>query len=256
MRNTQKQLKDTIIDNINVIDKQEINNTKIATAAQDSINDRPEINKEENTNDDLNNIILPEDIKSDSPDYMLYSPFPVGYSTIQEQSYIFENLIVGYTPDLSILDIGCGRADLINFIEYYHGTRPSLYTGIDHNPNILNIAKQKYGTDFKLTFGPFEKLDLVIHDWVVASGIFTARRCESESEDLLKLIDDIDILYKATNQVLAFNLLNPINTTHFEGFFYVHPGLILDMLIEKYQDVVIKHNYSDDVYTVLIYKYI
>jgi hypothetical protein len=35
----------------------------------------------------------------------------------------------------------------------------------------------------------------------------------------------------------------------------VHPGLIMDMLLEKYQFVNIRHNYSKDIYTVTIYKH-
>ncbi len=53
---------------------------------------------------------------------------------------------------------------------------------------------------------------------------------------LQKLFEDIDILYNTATQVVSFNLLSPINTTHHDGFFYVHPGLMLDMLIEKYQN--------------------
>ena len=70
-----------------------------------------------------------------------------------------------------------------------------------------------------------------------------------------KVFEDIDIMYNTATNVVSFNLLSPINTTHHEGFFYVHPGLMLDMLIEKYQNVVLRHNYSPDVYTVLIYKF-
>ena len=107
----------------------------------------------------------------------------------------------------------------------------------------------------KVAVGSFETATLQPHEWVVASGIFTERRCETENADLIKLVDNIDILYNAATQVVSFNLLNPINTTHHQGFFYVHPGLILDMLIEKYRYVNLRNNYSPDVYTITIYKY-
>jgi len=63
------------------------------------------------------------------------------------------------------------------------------------------------------------------------------------------------MLYNIANHVVAFNLLSPINTKQHEGFLYIHPGLIMDMLVEKYQFVTLRHNYSKDVYTVLIYKF-
>ena len=188
------------------------------------------------------------------PNYIKYIPYPIGYKSIEEQIYVYTNLLINYSADQSILDIGCGRADLYKYICDNYNIVPT-YTGIDHNPIMLDTGFGIYGEEPKLIAGAFETTKLEMHDWVVASGIFTPRRSETEGDDLIKLMDDIDILYKLANNVVSFNLLTPINTTHHDGFFYVHPGLILDMLIEKYQDVSVYHNYSDDIYTVLIYKY-
>ena len=186
------------------------------------------------------------------PDYMMYSPKPVGYYDVNEQQFIFQNLLVGFNPNASILDIGCGRADLCNFITDFYG-EPAPYTGIDHNPLMADLAKQKYGYD--IITGAFETTKLNNHDWVVANGVFTQRRCETEDEDLQKLFKDIDYLYEIANSVVAFNLLSPIKNKHHEGFFYVHPGLMMDLLIEKYRYVTVRHNYSNDVYTIIIYKF-
>jgi SAM-dependent methyltransferase len=192
-----------------------------------------------------------DSLTATDPDYMLHSPMPVGYYTTSEQHYMFQNLLVGFNPSLSILDIGCGRADLCNFIQNFFG-ETALYTGIDHNPLMADIAKQKYGYD--IITGAFETSKLNKHDWVVACGLFTQRRCNTEDEDLRKLFNDIDIMYNAASSAVAFNLLSPINNKLHEGFFYTHPGLIMDMLIEKYRHIAIRHNYSNDVYTVTIYK--
>ncbi len=184
-------------------------------------------------------------------DYMMYSPTPIGYNTISEQRYLMQNLLVGFYGN-SILDIGCGRADLHDFICNFHEGLNFTYYGIDHNPVMIDLAKQKYNIECQL--GAFETAKLSKADWVVANGVFTPRRCETEDKDLNKLFEDIDILYQSANIALSFNLLNPINNTHHEGFFYVHPGLVLDMLIEKYKTVVLRNNYSEDVYTITIYK--
>lgn len=184
-------------------------------------------------------------------DYMLYSPKAVGYHTTSEQRYMFQNLLVGFDPSGNILDIGCGRADLCDFMNSFYGT-PVGYYGIDHNPIMSDLAKQRYGYD--IMTGAFETTKLPSAEWVVASGLFTQRRCNSEDEDLRKLLKDIEILYDVSTKAVSFNLLSPINNTLHDGFFYVHPGLIMDMLIEKYRYVTVRHNYSNDVYTVTIYK--
>ena len=70
-----------------------------------------------------------------------------------------------------------------------------------------------------------------------------------------QLLDEVDTMYNSANIAVAFNLLSPINNDLHEGHFYVHPGLILDMMIERYKYVSIKHNYSNSIYTITIYKY-
>jgi SAM-dependent methyltransferase len=185
--------------------------------------------------------------------YMLHSPKCVGYNTTAEQQYMFQNLLIGFNPNnYSILDIGCGRADLYGYLLESYDNIIS-YQGLDFNPNMSTLAKQKYNID--ITLGQFGIAELKSADWVVASGFFTPRRCESEDEDLKKLFKDIDIMYSLANNCVSFNLLSPIGNKINESFFYVHPGLIMDMLIEKYKYVTVRANYSNDVYTVTIYKF-
>jgi len=187
-------------------------------------------------------------------DYMMYSPIPVGYNTTSEQRFLIQNLLVGFTGG-SLLDIVCGRCDLYGIARDLAALNNDvvLYSAIDHNPIMTQLGEEKGGlTDVNV--GAFETAKLDKHEWVVASGVFTQRRCETEDDDLRKLFDDIDTLYNLSSQVVSFNLMNPINTYHHDGFFYAHPGLVMDMLIERYQFVNIRCNYSKDVYTVLIFK--
>jgi SAM-dependent methyltransferase len=187
------------------------------------------------------------------PDYMLYSPEVVGYNTTSEQQFLFQNLIMGLDPtSYSVLDIGCGRGDLYGFLKELWPDHLFAYTGIDHNPVMCDLGREKYGLE--LLNSSFDTANVLNHDWVVASGFFTQRRCETEDDDLQKMFKDIDKMYTLANRVVSFNLLSPINNTIHDGFFYVHPGLVMDMLIEKYQYVSVRHNYTKDVYTVSIYK--
>jgi len=189
------------------------------------------------------------------PEYMMHSPIPVGYNTIAEQRFLMQNLLIGFNGG-SLLDIGSGRCDLYDVARELAALNNDVvfYSAIDHNPIMIALGEQKWDLT-NIMIGAFETTKLESSDWVVASGIFTQRRCETEDADLRKVFDDIEILYKLANNVVSFNLLSPINTYHHEGFLYIHPGLMLDMLVEKYQNVILRHNYSKDVYTVLIYKY-
>ena len=163
-----------------------------------------------------------DELEPTNPDYMMYSPHPVGYNTTAEQQFLMQNLLVGYSGG-SLLDVGCGRCDLYGVARELASLNNDMiaYNAIDHNPIMTQLGEQKWGLD-KVAVGSFETATLQPHEWVVASGIFTERRCETENADLIKLVDNIDVLYNAATQVVSFNLLNPINTTHHQGFFYVH----------------------------------
>ena len=205
--------------------------------------------------DNLTNANWQDSLDPTDPQYMMHSPLPVGYNTTAEQRFLMQNLLIGFTGG-SLLDIGCGRCDLFDVANEMSALNNDivLYNAIDHNPIMTALGEEKWGLT-NIHVGAFETTKLESSDWVVASGIFTQRRCETEDADLRKVFNDIDILYNLANNVVSFNLLSPINTHHHEGFLYIHPGLMLDMLVEKYQNVILRHNYSKDVYTVLIYKY-
>jgi ubiquinone/menaquinone biosynthesis C-methylase UbiE len=186
-------------------------------------------------------------------DYMLYSPKAVGYNTTAEQKFLFQNLVLGLDSSVyTVLDIGCGRCDLYGYLSEI-SNEVFGYNGVDMNPIMCDLATKKYNLDTPIC-STFENLKIHNHDWVVAAGYFTQRKCATEDEDLIKLFTDVEKMYSLSDRIVSFNLLSPINNKIQEGFFYVHPGLVLDMLLEKYKYVNLRHNYSKDVYTVTIYK--
>lgn len=201
-----------------------------------------------------NEIIVADSLTTKDPDYILNSPNAVGYESTQQQLSLFMNLITGYSPDTTILDIGAGRGDLYKFITELYEVPNINYYGIEQNPLLCNAANDKYNLELSNSIFSIDS-SLPIKDWVVASGLYFSRQCSSEDKDLEKLINEVDLMYNAANMAVSFNLLSPIGNETHDGHFYVHPGLILDILIEKYQLVSVKHNYSNSVYTVTIYKF-
>ena len=57
----------------------------------------------------------PEPVEVDS-DYLLNASEIVGWSSTQEQELLFSALLLFYSPEMSILDAGCGRADLYGYL--------------------------------------------------------------------------------------------------------------------------------------------
>ena len=91
---------------------------------------------------------LPETIEL-FPDYLLNDPEIVGYPDLDTQEEIYD-WVENYLPysSYSIKDLGCGRGDFYAYLnrDRYDGERNKLidYVGMDSNPNMVNIAKQKY----------------------------------------------------------------------------------------------------------------
>ena len=188
------------------------------------------------------------------PEYMKNSPMAVGFESTQEQMNLFLNLLFGFNPDTdNITDVGAGRGDLYGFIRDFYGSEPSYY-GFERSPLLVDAAAEKWG--LSLDNRDIDNMEhLPKKNWVVASGFFFERRHEREDDDLNYLLKVVDKMYESATTAVSFNLLSPINNEIHDGHFYVHPGLILDMFIEKYQLVNIRHNYSNTIYTVTIYKY-
>ena len=193
-------------------------------------------------------------LKVTDSEYMKNSPKAVGYDTTQEQLFLMLNVLIGYSPENSILDLGAGRGDLYEFIREFYNVAPVSYFGIEQNPLLCDAAKSKH--NLTLSNAIFDcNTKLPNYDWVVACGLFFERKMNSEDRDLENLLQLVDVMYASANVAVSFNLLSPINNEIHDGCFYVHPGLIMDILIEKYQLVAVKHNYSNSIYTVTIYKF-
>lgn len=188
----------------------------------------------------------------DDIDYLMNSPIPVGYSSVIEQQFIFQNLISGFNPMTDTLcDIGAGRGDLYKFIKDLYGIEFG-YIGIDQNPVMADLAKKKY--DLDLINDSHETMDLPEASWLVTSGLFTTKRNENFEDDLEYVYTNIDRMYNAATKAISFNLLCPLADIVSDGFLYIKPSEIIDTLITKYRYVNVKHDYTDDIYTITIYK--
>jgi len=97
------------------------------------------------------------------------SPQVVGWSSKEEQETLFEAALwLASAPGLSILDVGCGRADMYPLA----AQKGLVYKGIDYNPNIINVAQQKYPGVSVETLDVLNIDAGVDYDWVVGSGLF------------------------------------------------------------------------------------
>lgn len=190
-----------------------------------------------------------------SEEYLTSAPEIVGWVSTQEQEMLFSALLLFYSPTQTLLDVGCGRADLYGYLQNLY-KQEIPYSGIDRNPNMIQVANMKYpGADVAFA----DILDLTpgtdSKDWVMASGLFNL----NDHPDMISYAKQcIDKMYELANAGVAFNLLTglpPDMSAEDEAQLIVHdPGFWLSYLIEKYTKVICRTDYMSGDVTFIIFK--
>ncbi|MGR5237071.1 class I SAM-dependent methyltransferase [Vibrio alfacsensis] len=104
---------------------------------------------------------------------------------------------------ISILDVGCGYGDLLEYLEI-NGIRPKSYIGIDqHKPFISKARQRSFHSEATFICGDFSKLVLPRCDYVFASGSLNY-----QSSNPNHTIEMIERMYQIANRACVFNLLD------------------------------------------------
>ncbi|PXY46804.1 class I SAM-dependent methyltransferase [Flavobacterium hydrophilum] len=167
----------------------------------------------------------------------------------EDQLKRFEILAqIGDLNDCSVLDIGCGNGDLCYYLSQ-HFTNVS-YHGIDMIPAFLDnaIEKTKDFPDTTFYLGDFMQGQLTVVDYVFVSGSLNYKN--SDPDFIFKVIAH---LYAHCNIALGFNLLS--KTVNPDGILMAYsPKTITDFCITLSNTVVVKENYVEGDFTVMVYK--
>lgn len=104
-----------------------------------------------------------------------YSPETLGWGANGRQEVRFSVLAELALQDhsSSVLDVGCGFADLYDFLTL-HGWR-GRYTGVDIVPGLLDIARERHpGIDVREADITDTRLVIDEYDFAISSGVFNA----------------------------------------------------------------------------------
>jgi SAM-dependent methyltransferase len=131
-------------------------------------------------------------------------PAALGWTQPAGQQARFAALAgIGNLAHCSVLDAGCGHADLYPFLRArYPGVQ---YCGIEQVPELLAVAEARHGhaADVVLGRGDFRRAPLPPADYVLASGALSYRH-----HDPHFVYHAIEKLFAACRLGLGFNLLS------------------------------------------------
>jgi len=168
----------------------------------------------------------------------------VGYTNINEQILTYGTALTFFNPNLSILDIGCGRGDLFAFIKEQHEDvfLDSNYYGIDRNEIVINAGKQKYNIDniHLQDFNSF-KSDKK-YNWICALNYFN-----DPVEDSYKVLyKTIDRMFNLSSDAIVFNVITnqaDIQQDQITSYSIYDAGQILNHLTNVYKKVIVRADY-------------
>lgn len=145
----------------------------------------------------------------------------------------------------SLLDVGCGFADLYGFL-LEAGYRNIAYTGLDIMPEFTAQAAARYPEAVFIT-GDFLELGSGggDYDFVLSSGALNLVN-EQYPDHYEFVFAMVERMYQSASRGLAFNLLSARGKHHFtrdERFFYCQPERVLAYCQRKAPAAELDHGY-------------
>ena len=162
----------------------------------------------------------------------------------------FEMLVSQWNFDnASVLDFGCGFGDLCAYMKE-RGFKNFRFTGIDINPELIAIAKERYPeADFQC-LNLLTEPDIAEVDYILASGTFNFKiaDCFAFVKDAFTRFD------KIAKKGFAANFLSNKVDYELGDVYHADPAQILDLAYLFSKNVVLRNDYMPFEFSVFVNK--
>jgi len=182
-----------------------------------------------------------------------YDPRTLGWGAGGRQELRFAALagIAGERREGSVLDVGCGFADLEPWLEQA-GWRGS-YTGVDIVPVLLEEARrQRPGVEVHLCDVTSEDPPGGPFDYVFASGVFNARLEGEGNEDYLRAA--LARLFSLARVGVAIDFMTTLVDFQHPGAWHTDPAWALREAQDLTRRVTLRHDYLPYEFCLYLYR--
>ena len=156
------------------------------------------------------------------------SPQAVQYRDAKSQSLRFQYLVQHIQSQSSVIDFGCGLADLYLYMRA-NGYR-GRYSGVEIVPAFLEYCLEQYGHDLDVNFvSSIQETSDIRHDWALISGVFN----NVEAGGMSFLTKSILDLWQHVDQGVCFNFLSSNVNYKETGLEYFDLGEIYNFLRQE-----------------------
>lgn len=177
----------------------------------------------------------------------------VGWSTKESQQLRFKVLLENFKIEgKTILDVGCGLADLIPFLTERFGGN-FRYIGLDISEKLIDTARTKYALpNCQFFVGDIltTEMDTSGIDYVIESGAFSFKI----SDNYRYVKAAMGKMYDIANEGIALNFLTSYVDYKLEKNFHYDPEIIFSWALKLSRFASISHDYNLWEFTVRILK--
>jgi SAM-dependent methyltransferase len=180
-----------------------------------------------------------------------YDPRTLGWGKGGRQAYRFKVLseIIVHEKDSAVLDVGCGFADLYEFLTKvgWSGT----YTGIDIVPGLVKHARDRF------PFLDIRNIDIADlkgeqFNFAVASGIFNARLISSNN--LTHIEKTVELMLSMVTNAVCVDFMTSKVDFQQETAWHTDPTWAVGMALRKTNRFILRNDYMPYEFALLLFK--
>lgn len=180
------------------------------------------------------------------------------WSSEENQKFLFEWCLsaIGDLKDNTILDVGCGQADLFNHIK----ENPN-YKGIDISFEMIQAAKRKY-PKVNVEWIDLDKFKEK-HDWVVAIGPFNLDINyeknmsveESNKSQMNYFAEAVGHMYRLSKKGIVMTVLSDsIAQQRHGGLYYYKTSKVIDICLKYTNKIMMDHSSAPNQFMIWLQK--
>lgn len=171
-----------------------------------------------------------------------YSPQALGWGKHGRQEVRFSVLAkdVLEAPESSVLDVGCGFADLYDFLTE-RGWRGD-YTGIDIVPALLRVARQRHpDLDLRELDISEDPDSLGTYDFVIASGVFNAKLAKGDNRS--HILQSLEVMTRHARVAVSADFLTAYLALQAPADWHTEPEWLLSQVRQFNRRLMLRCDY-------------
>jgi SAM-dependent methyltransferase len=179
-----------------------------------------------------------------------YDPKTLGWSKGRQEIRFHVLTSIGDVDNKSILDLGCGFADLYDFLNK-RGWQ-GKYTGLDIVPKLVEVARERHpGLDIRVLDILEKDIDEKF-DYIFASGIFNAKLSGENNKLYIKKM--MKRMFEMADIGVSVDFMSSYVDYRRGETYHTEPEVIFKMCKKLSKRVILRHDYMPYEFTVYVYK--